>query len=671
MSKYKISDREIDFSRGEVLYGGKAKAIEPKVLAVLKLLVEAKGNVLSQEIIFSEVWPKSIFSQSYIQRCIAVLRKLLGDDAKKQSVIVTHPKIGYSINYETVKVLETNHQSKKYHMSSAAFIVLFVFAAVLIFTTNDKNQAPIRVVESKQINASEEREFQPFLLSERYLSFVREEKNRGQAIWLADLVSQSEKRITRYLEKIPTYHWANASTLLVSEIDGNEVKIFRQLIDESGPIKSNPLGKSNVIIASLSNIEVFRHFVLTANNHIIYLATFDDGLTELRSLDLVTGHELSLLKQTGYFKPYGFTFNKLTRKIALVGFNESKVTEVKLLDTESEKLERIATLDSDIYHLSWNYQHRELLLSQGRHFKSLSLNGEVSNIPYSTTAFIQGAVSSESGDRIAFTQMETDSDLWITDKSNNLHNAYNIVNSTASDFGGSFSPSGERIAYISNRLGFPQLYVTNVSTGETEVIFENPDRKLLLSLPFWHPNKDIIVSSVGEKLLLIDLDNLANQIRIFEGTSLSPLDWYKKENALLVNDLIDNKTVLSKFYIDSSLIIPIEEHNSTAALIGPQDSLIKINHDGIIEQKGDQITEQKILFGNIENVISANDGLYLQTNNSGVKNLMFYSFLAKTIEENKELPSEVFVVWDVHPFDQRLLFEENKSNQDIVLLELE
>ena len=43
----------------------------------------------------------------------------------------------------------------------------------------------------------------------------------------------------------------------------------------------------------------------------------------------------------------------------------------------------------------------------------------------------------------------------------------------------------------------------------------------------------------------------------------------------------------------------------------------------------------------------------------------------KTIEENKELPSVVFVVWDVHPFDQRLLFEENKSNQDIVLLELE
>lgn len=677
MHKFKLAEYIVDFSRGEIIHDGRISAVEPKVLDVLKLLIEAKGEVLSQESIFKQVWPGSIFSQNYVQRCIAILRKLLGDDAKSQSIIVTHPKKGYSLNYDQVRAIKGNKASRKFVVHGSVFILLTTLIGFLWLASIEDKLAPIYVADSHLVNASEEKESQAYLIDEHYLSFVRDEKDNGQAIWLTDLVNQTEVRITPYIRKIESYQWVNSNTLLFANADNTAVKVFRMVSDVM-PTKLT-MGDSKVaapvLLATLPNIDVFRGFYLTEENRILYLATNTDGITRLRTINLVTGKDTTLVEQSTFFKPYGFALNQSSQKVALVGFNQSKTTEVKLFEMNSTQLQNIATLDSNIYQVTWRSQKEQLLLTQGRKLKMLNLEGGITDISYSTTSFIEDPVFNEKGNQIAFTQISIDSDLWTMETNNNGHNARQVVNSSASDFAGVFSPSGKKIAFISNRQGFPQLYLTDSSTNETKVIYSNPERKLLLSPPIWHPTRELLASSLSEKLLLIDLENTDIKSRVFDSTSLSPLDWYKYEEALLVIDLSNNKPVLSKFDVTSSQLIPIEEFQYSveyqAALIGPKDSIVKISQGEVLEETKDGLkTVFEFEFGVVENAFSFEDGVYLQTNKADARWLLFYSFVDKEITFRRTLLDEEFLFWDRHPETKHFIFEKNKIEQDIVLIEL-
>ena len=87
----------VDWQRAELIRGQEVVSIEPKLLAVLRSLVQANGNIVSQQQLLQAAWGETIVSANTIQRCITELRKLFKDDAKQQVVIQTHPKLGYSL----------------------------------------------------------------------------------------------------------------------------------------------------------------------------------------------------------------------------------------------------------------------------------------------------------------------------------------------------------------------------------------------------------------------------------------------------------------------------------------------------------------------------------------------------------------------------------------------
>lgn len=69
--------------------------LPPKELALLLLLLEAQGRVVSHKEIEEEVWPNQIVAYASLARCVYSLRKLLGADGK--SYVETVPKRGYRL----------------------------------------------------------------------------------------------------------------------------------------------------------------------------------------------------------------------------------------------------------------------------------------------------------------------------------------------------------------------------------------------------------------------------------------------------------------------------------------------------------------------------------------------------------------------------------------------
>ncbi|HNP64149.1 MAG TPA: winged helix-turn-helix domain-containing protein [Woeseiaceae bacterium] len=82
---------------GELRRNSETFHIEPKVMDVLVFLAERPGEVAEREAIIEAVWGGRIVSDDPLSKCIAELRKVLGDSARESHYIGTVPKRGYRL----------------------------------------------------------------------------------------------------------------------------------------------------------------------------------------------------------------------------------------------------------------------------------------------------------------------------------------------------------------------------------------------------------------------------------------------------------------------------------------------------------------------------------------------------------------------------------------------
>lgn len=107
VSQYQIANHLIDFSRNQIIRDQHSEhefiqTLPPKTILVLTVLAKSPGQVISHEQLMNAVWQDTVVSPNSLQRCIAQLRKALGDDSKQQRIIKTHAKQGYSLELPVI-----------------------------------------------------------------------------------------------------------------------------------------------------------------------------------------------------------------------------------------------------------------------------------------------------------------------------------------------------------------------------------------------------------------------------------------------------------------------------------------------------------------------------------------------------------------------------------------
>src|SRR3954447_5657940 len=88
---------QLDLSSRELFCLGNRVAIQDKPLQILRLLLEANGQVVSREQIRSALWPKDTFVdfEHGVNTAVKKLRRALEDSAESPRFVETLPKIGY------------------------------------------------------------------------------------------------------------------------------------------------------------------------------------------------------------------------------------------------------------------------------------------------------------------------------------------------------------------------------------------------------------------------------------------------------------------------------------------------------------------------------------------------------------------------------------------------
>lgn len=97
MHNFFINNYRVDTDRRQIILDGECISLEPKVSKVLYFLAQHQGEVVSHQTLLDAFWTNTIVEPGALQRCIARLRKVFNDDARKQAIIATYPKQGYSL----------------------------------------------------------------------------------------------------------------------------------------------------------------------------------------------------------------------------------------------------------------------------------------------------------------------------------------------------------------------------------------------------------------------------------------------------------------------------------------------------------------------------------------------------------------------------------------------
>jgi two-component system KDP operon response regulator KdpE len=85
----------VDLARREVALEGATVALSRKEYALLALLVQHAGRVVTQPQLLREVWgPTHQEDTHYLRILVAKLRQKLGDDAASPRWIATEPGVG-------------------------------------------------------------------------------------------------------------------------------------------------------------------------------------------------------------------------------------------------------------------------------------------------------------------------------------------------------------------------------------------------------------------------------------------------------------------------------------------------------------------------------------------------------------------------------------------------
>ena len=110
-ARFRLGPWEVKPETGELSDGETTTTLEPKLMALLSLLVSRSGSVLSREQIEQALWPNAVVGEDTVARAVSRLRRSLGDSARSPRFIETLSKRGYRLIASVERLATTQRQS--------------------------------------------------------------------------------------------------------------------------------------------------------------------------------------------------------------------------------------------------------------------------------------------------------------------------------------------------------------------------------------------------------------------------------------------------------------------------------------------------------------------------------------------------------------------------------
>lgn len=119
--------------------------LEDKISLLLTALCERRGEIVSKEELINEVWQGRELSEQTIPVAISKLRKALGDDINRPTMLATIPRQGYQLLAGHDAAIKTTVSSQSTRWPYVAWLLVAVFAVVALLGWPTSEETPERI----------------------------------------------------------------------------------------------------------------------------------------------------------------------------------------------------------------------------------------------------------------------------------------------------------------------------------------------------------------------------------------------------------------------------------------------------------------------------------------------------------------------------------------------
>ena len=633
-----INEFKIDFETGKISTDTKAEVIEPKVMDLLRVLCDAPKHVHSAEALFEKVWPNSIYSPNSVRRNIALLRQALCDEDKK--LIQTHPKRGYSLeasieliecsNVKKVQYHSNNESEKGAQIKKRPLALVLVTAMIIVVTClvvlikNEKSD--IQLSNLRPITSSNDIErYMQVSPDGRYMAYIQSGANQRRLL-MKDLVTHNEWALNKETKPYTYLAWdIHLNSIVYSLQEQNGISFNRILLDaQRKPISEQELfNRKDITWNSM--------FFVDNEQNLYYLANLNSSEhsrnATLYRHNLASGLYEPLLEPNDEFKPYKIALSPSQKNLALIGFNRLGISEIQILNLNSQKVTLVGEVDHNWHFLTWFEDESAILLSNGSQLKTIALNGKVNLLSYKSLNFL--VYPQIVKDSLYFVEAKKDQDILIT-KLNEPSAPIGFINSNTVDMFPTVSGDKKMVAYVSLKNGLPQMFIKDLRSNQSRLIFPNQNKEYALSKPIWDSTNKRIVSSINNKPFIVHLDETHHRIEWLKDIIGLPKAWYRQSDAILLVDKTSHDDNLVRFDLSTHQV----------RLLGismPSQQVFIDNDDDLLIFSGDMVfdanTGMTLLndFIDIKYVYPQRNGFYFITNNEDKMDLHFYEYESKKV----------------------------------------
>ncbi len=250
MRYFSVRQYFIDTQLPQMFFDDKQISIEPKQHQLLLYFCQRPDTIVSRDQIIDDINKGAVISDNAVNKMIASLRQLLGDNPKQPEFIKTIPRQGYSFIAQVEQCDSIKKPVEIKNKTNLIVAALFLMVAVLltIVLTGDNITSQPQNSKLTPLTRNSGVEFAPYMSPNgRFLAYTRNEPtNKVAQLWLKDLQNDNTEHLLANLASSTEIAWSSLGDRLIYTNYPNQTCQFNQVqIKEGQPQPSTTLGDCN------------------------------------------------------------------------------------------------------------------------------------------------------------------------------------------------------------------------------------------------------------------------------------------------------------------------------------------------------------------------------------------------------------------------------------------
>ncbi|MEK6154573.1 winged helix-turn-helix domain-containing protein [Flavobacteriaceae bacterium 3-367] len=481
-----IGDYLIQPFLNKISSNGKEWKVEPKIMAVLMVLVQGQGKVISKEILLHKVWGNTVVVDMVVTRAISELRRILDTKNAEVSVIETISKKGYRLavavkngegRVRAVSVL------KPMVVLPLVLVLLAVMTLLYTFDRSPKKVAdPIKKYKLEPLTSLVGWEYHPTVSPEaKAVAFVRK-KNTEYQICTKTFGGDKLKVLVRSEHPLLAPAWSPKNNKIAYYKNTKGVVTICTISTYGG--EERELMRTKASVAGLAWSSNGKSLAYTDNDSI-------SNQPAIYSYSLDTGARVKLTNPSqnvyGDSNPRYSPNGEYLAFIRTIGEGNQ---DILILELASGSERKVTSLGSSVFGFDWKTDSSFILSSNFSGSVSIwegsIRNKEVDMVPIG----VNYQYPEINGNRLVLEKWTQSVDIWTSRINDTLSNDIPRIESTKWDLHPSFSKDGKKVVFVSNRSGGYDLWVKVLDSPQVKKITSL--KTSLIGNPKWSPNDKLI-----------------------------------------------------------------------------------------------------------------------------------------------------------------------------------